>query len=273
MRYHRADMESSVAGTPDDTHLAYLRRLLEGVARGDAGGEFLYITRTEGKPGFWELLGFRVRGMPRCLVGAVHFHAQNDDPLVFARRSLGHFLSSPPQTMGHAGQGYPADLIELRVSLEGESPAELLGRLRRGEPTASLFLDAAQVEVAFDFRPANPSLQRASGPQVRPTRLLFRSREGHLLVGDTLNLGAKLRRGGGFLALTGVVQHLPGRELPLPTLVIHREFLTMMTDSADDGEPDKGDGAGAGLPGAFTPESGNPSHVLDPRLDTGTASG
>lgn len=262
-------MENGAVGTTDDTHLAYLRQLLEGVA-GGGGGEFLYITRTEGKPGFWELLGFRVAGMSGSLVGAVHFQAQNDDPLTFARRSLGHFLSAPPQTMGHGRQGYPADLIELRAPVDGESPPELLGRLRRGEPTASLFLDAGKVEIAFDFRPANPSLQRAPGEHARRTRLLFRSREGHLLAGNTFNLGAKLRRAGGFLALTDVVQHLPARPLTLPTLVIHRDFLTMMTDHPEEeGEPGAGDGATAGLPGAFSPRTGNPSHLLDPRLDTG----
>lgn len=262
-------MESPGAGVSSDTHLAYLRRLLDGVASAVPGGEFLYVTRTEGKAGVWELLGFRVAGLSRSLLGAVHFQSQSDDPLVFARRSIGHFLSAPPKTLALDRESYPADLIELRVPLAGESVPDLLGRLKRGERVAHLYLDAAKVELAFDFRPANPSLQRNPRSETRTRRLLFRSREGHVLTGSTLNLGAKLRRGGAFLALTDVRQHRPDRQLELPTLVVHRDFLTMMAECGG-GDPASGDDgvAAAGAPGAFSPENANPFHLLDPRLDT-----
>jgi hypothetical protein len=258
-------MERPRAGTDEDRHVAYLRQLLEAARSPGSGGEFLYVTRTEGQPGFWELVGFRATGLTRSLLGAIHFQAQSDDPLLFARRSFGHYLSAPPQEVGLDRETFPAALIPLRAPFPDESVPDLLGRLKRGEPTAPLYLDAAHVEVAFDFRPANPSLQRSPGEAARSRRLAFRSREGHVITGTTLNLGARLRRASAFLALTGVRQHLPGRALELPTLVVHRSFLTMMSESAE-GELDF-----ASLPHAFSPDSANPLHLLDPRLDTGAA--
>lgn len=268
VRYDHPAMDSPRPGD-DDAHVAYLRRLLEGVTSSEPGGEFLYATRTEGKAGFWELLGFRVGGLGRTLLGAVRFQAQSDDPLVFARRSIGHFLSAPPQNLGLDRESYPADLIELRVPLEGESVPDLLGRLKRGEATSTLYLDASHVDLAFDFRPGNPSLQRNPQANVQTRRLVFRSREGHVVAGATLNLGAKLRRSGAFLALTDVRQILPHRLLALPTLVVHRSFLAMMA------EPGGSDAAGApaALPEALSAAMANPFHLLDPRLDTGTGSG
>lgn len=259
-------MEPRPAGAADDTNLAYLRQLLAVTPDSEGGGEFLFLTRTEGKAGFWELVGFRVNGLSRALVGAVHFQSQSDDPLRFARRSLGHFLSAPPQSLAVDRDNYPADLLQLQVPEAGESLPDLLGRLRRGERTTSLHLDADHVEIAFDFRRSNPSLQRLPGESSRSRRLLFRTREGHVLGGTTMNLGAKLRRGGAFLALTGVRQHLPGRLLDLPTLVVHRTFLTMLAEP-----PEGADDAAGAVPETFLPQMANPFHLLDPRLDTGAA--
>lgn len=249
--------------TTDDTHLDYLDRLLRAARDPAAGGEFLYATRTEGQSGFWELVGFRVAGLSRALLGAVRFQSQSEDPLLFARRSLGHFLSSPPQALGLDQATYPADLIELRVPREGEPVPELLGRLKRGERTAALYLDAALIELAFDFRPENPSLQRPRGGAGPTRRLVFRSREGHVLSGEAANLTARLRRAGAFLVLTGVEQALEGRTLALPTLVVHRSFLTMLADCSEGGV-----GSGS-LPAAFSAATANPFHLLDPRLDVG----
>lgn len=247
---------------PDDGQLAYLERLLQAARDPASGGEFLYVTRTEGKPGFWELLGFRVTGMSRVLLAAVHFPDQGGDPLHFARRSLVHFLSSPPQTLGIDRTTYPADVLELRLPREGETVPDLLGRLKRGEPTAAVYLDADLVEIACDFRPENPSLMRAPDGGGVGKRLLFRTREGHVLSGVAANLSSRLRRGGAFFALTGVEQVLDGRTLALPTLLVHREFLAMLTDF-----PEAGIAPGS-VPAAFSPATANPFHLLDPRLGT-----
>lgn len=257
-------MQPRASGEPDDPHLGYLRRLLTSAATPEGGGEFLYLTRAEGKAGFWELVGFRATGLSRAVLGAVHFQAQTDAPGVFARRSLGHYLSSPPQEIGLDRETYPAGLIPLRMPVAEESVPDLLGRLKRGESAAPHFVDADHVEVAFDFRPANPSLQRPAAERAPSRRLLFRTRDGHVLVGSTQNLGAKLRRPSPFLALTGVRQLVSGRALDLPTLVVHRGFLTMMCDAAEE------DFNPAVVPAAFSPATANRFHLLDPRLDTGS---
>ncbi|MFP3939234.1 MAG: hypothetical protein ACLF0P_02910 [Thermoanaerobaculia bacterium] len=214
-------MPAPDASQLSEDHLGYVRRLLDGARDPDAAEEFLYAIRTEGKPGFWELLGFRVSGLSWALVGAAHFHAQSDDPLVFARRSLGHFLSSPPQVVGIDRASYPADLVELRVSRAGESLPDLLGRLRYGRPTASVYLDAGLVDLAFDFRP----------------------------------------RAGAFVVLTGVQQLLPDRALRLPTIVVHRTFLTIIAEAPAEGDD-------SALPVPLSPDTANPFHLLDPRLGT-----
>jgi len=256
-------MDARTADEPEDRHLAYLRRLLESASSPGGGAEFLYLTRTEGKPGMWELVGFRTVGLSRAVIGAIHFQSQTEAHAVFARRSLGHYLSAPPQEIGFDRETYPPGLIPVRSPSAGESIPDLLGRLKRGEPTAPLFVDADHVEVAFDFRPANPSLQRPAGEQARARRLVFRTRDGHVLTGTTQNLGAKLRRASVFLALTEVRQHLPGHVLDLPTLVVNRGFLTMMSELSE-GDLDAGS-----LPAAFSAETANPFHLLDPRLGTG----
>lgn len=252
-----------------ESHLPYLERLLEGAVRRQEASEFLYVTRTEGMTGFWELVGFRVPGLERALVGAVHFLSQSDDPLAFARRSLGHFLSSPPQALNLARSSFPADVIEVRVPREGETLPELLGALKRDEATARLYLDTELIELALDFRPGNPSLQRAKAESGPTQRLVFRTRLGHVIRATATNLAVKLRRAGTFVPLTEVEQRVTvggateaARWIPLPTMVVRRDFLTMVME-AEDGD--------AQLPAVFTPSATANGHLLDGRLSTAAA--
>lgn len=248
------------ASAPEtDVHLSYLERLLAGTDAAAAPADFLYLVRPEEGNGFWELIGFRVAGLSRALVGAVLFQNQTREAGRFARRPLGHFLSSPPQNIGLDRSTYPADLIELRVPRADETVPDLLGRLKRGEPTETLYVDADMLEIAWDFRRENPSLERprmAEGPR---QNLLLRTREGHVLAGRSANMTSKLRSNRQFLALTAVEQWLPDRNLPLPTLVVHRRYLTMVAETPDSGRPEA-------MPLAFAADTINPFHLLDPRL-------
>ena len=257
-------LASSSPSPGADPHLAYLDRLLAGTGPAPDGGggagsaDFLYLIRPEESSGFWELIGFRIAGFSRALVGAVQFADQSREPGRYARRSLGHYLSSPPQNIGLDRSTYPADLIELRVPRKGETIPDLLGQLKRGESTGTLYVDADMVEIAWDFRRENPSVERprlAEGPS-QP--LVLRSREGHVLSGRSANMTVKLRSNRQFLVLTSVVQWLPDGTLPLPTLVIHRRYLAMVGERAED-EQDNA------LPTPFTGDV-NPFHLLDPRL-------
>lgn len=242
--------------------LGYLTRLLEGTADPAGPGEFLYLARGADEAYFWELVGFRVVGLSRALLGAVHFQAQTRERSTFARRPLGHFLSSPPQNIALDRANYPADLIEVRVPRQGESLPDLLGRLKRDEPTGTLYLDAEMIEVAFDFRAQNPSLERPRLSGAPGQRLVIRSNEGHVLSGVATNLSARLRSQHQFVALTGVRQWLPEGELRLPTLVLHRRGLTMLTE-IQEGDED------APLPHPFDRRRANPHHILDAGLGTG----
>lgn len=245
----------------DGQRLSYLQRLLESTADPSGPGEFLYLARPTTEGFFWELVGFRVSGLPRALVGAVRFQAQSRDRSSFARRPLGQFLSSPPQNMAMDRASYPADLIEVRVPRQGESLPDLLGQLKRGEPAGTLFLDADMIDVAFDFRVQNPSLERPRLAGGSGQRLMVRSREGHVLSGVATNLSARLRSEHQFVVLTGVEQWLPEDRLRLPTLVFNRTSLTMIT------EVPKGEEA-APLPHPFDRHQANPTHLLDARLGT-----
>lgn len=248
----------------DDPQLPYLERLLGGALGREETSDFLYLTRTEGKPGFWELVAFRVPGLGRAVVGALHFLSQTDDPLAFARRSLGHFLTSPNQPVSAGAASYPADVLDLRIPREGESLPDLLGALKRGERTASLYLPKDRVEAAVDFRSENPSLQR-SGPKSGSTqRVLFRTSAGHVIRATATNFAVSLRRPGSFLALTRGHQLLPDSVWsPLPTVVVHRRFLIAFTDPPDDDD--------APLPPPFSPATAAGGHLLDARLGTGAA--
>lgn len=245
-----------------DSHLAYLERLLDGAVRRESAGEFLYITRTEGRPGFWELLAFKVPGLERAIVGAVRFQPQSDDPIAFARRSLAHYLTTPPQPISVVKASYPADVIELRVPREDETLPDLVGALKRGEETACFYLDTELIEVAADFRAENPSLQRPVHETGSSQRLVFRTASGHVLRATATNLAQKLRRAGPFVTLTGVEQlGAGGGWIRLPTLVVRRTFLVGFTDPPEDGDPR--------LPAPFSPAIATTGHLLDVRLATG----
>ncbi len=244
-----------------DSQLDYLERLLSPADDSTGPAEFLYIVPLEGEPAFWELVGLRVEGLSRALLGAVRFQAQTRDRSRFARRSLASYLSSPPRSIGIDHSTYPADLVELRVPREGETFPDLLARLKSGQRTGSVHVDADLVELAWDFRPENPSTERPKRGQSPGECLLLRSREGHVLVGESTNLTTKLRSSRHFIALTGVAQWLPDRRFSLPTLVIHRRFLTMVSNLSDDRDSDAGK-----LPAPFARETLNPFHLLDPRL-------
>lgn len=251
---------NSSPDTGEAQRLSYLKRLLEGTADPAGPGEFLYLARGTTEGFFWELVGLRVKGLTRALVGAVHFQSQTRERSTFARRPLGHFLSSPPQNIALDRASYPADLIEVRVPCRGESLPDLLGRLKQGEPTGTLYLDAEMIEAAFDFRAQNPSLERPRAARPVGQRLVVRSREGHVLSGVTTNLSARLRSEHQFVALAGVEQWLPEGKLRLPTLVLHRRTLTMLTEI-----PEGEEGL---LPHPFDRTRANASHILDARLGT-----
>lgn len=250
----------------NDGHLAYLRQLLEArLAEGAAGegdgpdlgpGEFLYLVRNDDGSGFWELVGVRVPGYDRAILGTIYFRTQSTDSWQNARRSLASFLTAPPNTLAMDRATFPAKLIEMNVPAAGEDVPDLLRRMKAGEGGQPLFIDAAVVQLAFDFRPGNPSIDRAGARlDAASQAMIFRTCQGHIFSGVAADLGSKMRRGAEFVGVTEVEQTIPTGSLPLPTLVLQRRNLAAIAERED-----------RALPELFSPQNANPCHLLDPRL-------
>lgn len=140
-----------------------------------------------------------------------------------------------------------------------------LEELKAGGGGPGLFVDTEQIELAFDFRPENPSLQRLhqgrTGAVRAPTRFAFRTRSGHVPAADAPDLQLKLHRDHPFLALQGVVQVTGRGPIRLPTLTIARRLLTLVAALPDGAEP-----PGQLLPEPLGAAMADPSHLLDRRL-------
>jgi hypothetical protein len=217
---------------PGGRHLAHVATLLRVLAQhreqGAAalpGSPSLFLVREEGDA-FWELVGLRVRGLPHLLVAALRFARQaNAGP--HARRSLCHYLCSPPKDLGLSRIARPSHLVEFLMPSADETIPEFQARMQARETPRSMFLDVDSVDYAFDFRTANPSVDRGHRPgNHTPECHLFRTSEGHVLSGMSHGLHAKLHGDQSFVVLRDAVQHGPGGDRVLPTLVLHRRLVS-----------------------------------------------
>lgn len=259
-------------------HLPHLLLLLHVIERqrGHAAAAALppvplgiYLARDEGEF-FWELIACRVRGYPALLFGAVRFRRQagrneQDD---FSRQSLVSYLSAPMREVALDRTPRPPHLVELLVPESCETVSEFLERSRRGEPCRKLLVDRHELELAFDFRLANPSRSKpAAAGEELPERHLFRTAEGHVLSAYPHQLPAKLYRSEDFVGLTRPTQHSATADRALPTLVVHRRYLTM-TSRVELGGTERT----LQRMTCFHPSLANPRHLLDPRLESYRAS-
>jgi hypothetical protein len=138
-----------------------------------------------------------------------------------------------------------------------------LERARRGEACRSLVIDRREIELALDFRLENPSKTRpvAAEPEAGE-RHLFRTSAGHILSGYPHHLPAKLHRADDFVALTRPTQHTATHDRPLPTLVVHRGYLTMAA------KVEGGIERWLERTAPFQASLANPKHLLDPLLES-----
>ena len=120
-----------------------------------------------------------------------------------------------------------------------------------------ILLDKSLVQVLFDLRAQNPSKEKLGQPakSVRQT-VVMRTRDGHVLSGNLLDLEMKLRRDLPFVALTMGVQHTIHGNVPLPTLFLHRRYISMLAAADDAPLEDQ-----LSLI-AFQPENANPLHLV-----------
>jgi hypothetical protein len=215
------------------SHVANLLRHIQSVRgrNGDAASSAsppdLFLARDD-TTHFWELVGFRTRGHAAIIVGAVRFPRQPSKTEPYARRSLVHYLCSPPKELGTGGVARPAGMIEVALPEVDERIPDFLVRFHDQPGSRSFFIDAEHLEFAFDFRVENPSEDRHVRMNQKHQELhIVRTIAGHVLSGRSEGLHTKLHKDGSFLALSQAVQHTPASKLLLPNLALHRSFLTM----------------------------------------------
>ena len=249
-------------------HLPHLLLFLDAVekAREAAGAESkvsippqAFVLREQEKH-FWELLGFSIRGFPSLLVGGVRFRRQQAGQ--HSRQSLGSFLSASTREVDLHEAPVPSHLVEIMVSNRRQSVHDFLKECRHGAEYPMIKVAKRDIRFAFDFRLANPSRSHhRHGANPGQNLHLFRTADGHVLSAIPHQLPAKLHRNDAFLALTRPTQYTATTVKPLPTLVVHRDYLVMTGEVEDSLQP----WLYGSMP--FHVELANASHVLDPDLE------
>ena len=188
-----------------------------------------FLVREDGDA-FWELLALRVKGYSAILIGAVKFQRQvSPKGIRHARRPLAMYLSLLPKELGLAKAARPANLLEMLLPEVDEKIPAFQARIGSGGRGRTLFIDVETIEIAFDFRFENPSVEREQGVyQGTPEMHLFRTLEGHVLSGITHGLHRRLHLGGSFFTMQQPLQYTPSGIQLLPSaLVLHRSFVAV----------------------------------------------
>jgi hypothetical protein len=216
------------------SHLRHVVEHLERVRSGHTvtpNPDAVYLGGEEGEY-FWELVGMRLVGCPVVVLAALRFRRHDLPGIDFARESLATYLFPPPAPRNTEDRGMiPALLPNARERI----PTFLSG-LRAGRAVAPVYLDPAHIEVAFDFRMHNPwaleSVRRAVGPL---RSFIFRTRDGHLLRGQSRAAPGANGFADGFVAIQTPVQLVGANTVPLPTLIVRRSYLGLIVDVTDEG--------------------------------------
>lgn len=216
--------------SPHVAHVkAHLKRLTGGLSA-LPGAETLYLGH-EDQDHFWELLGFRVTGHPAVMLGAARFQRHDCPGVEHSRESLAAYLTAPPAPMGSPFGPARAGEISLYLPRWHERIPGFLERLRGGPDHAPVHLHPALIQVAFDFRMANPSgmetAKRRAGPM---SPFLFRTTAGHVLRGDSHGPGPR----GGFVAITGCEQLGSTGRRALGAVMLNSIFIALAVPLEDE---------------------------------------
>ena len=176
---------------------------------------------------FHEAIGLRLLGNPVVVIGAFRFRHLHLPGEEHARESLTAYFSSPPapNASGYAGAG--AGEVTALLPRWHETIPTFLSRLRAGADYTPVHFSARLVQVAFDFRLKNPSVLEAEKQRAGPmVPHLFRTVEGHVLRGNSHGRARKVGDDH-FVAVTECEQLTPKGAIPLPSVMLHREFVAM----------------------------------------------
>lgn len=204
---------------------------------------------------FWEVVGFRIRGVPSLVLGALRFQRQELPGREHARESLSAYLSAPPPPLVTRQGAARSGEISAFLPRWSETVPEFLDRLRAGVETDAVHLRPDLIEVAFDLRKDNPgayeSGRQRAGPLVPHA---IRTGDGHVLYGL-----ARYQAGDpdAFVALTQVQQFAPRQKISLPAIMVNREYISAMVVLSD--EPTR---MAAAQWAPFLPATANERHLL-----------
>ena len=204
-----------------------------------------------------EIVGFRMRGHARALMGAFIVPRHHRSAVPNGRPSLASFLSKPPRSIGYAVEPSPPGHITVFMPHLTESIPDFMERMRTDGGSA-INVDASVIDIAFDLRLSNPSeIRKHSHAVARPVRSVFRTIAGHVLSGVSVGLQQTLHKDNRFIALASPVQHRPSGDTPLPTLAVNRSILALQSPLDDGGI---GDAVRSTL--AFHPDTASDEHLL-----------
>ncbi|MGD2067813.1 MAG: hypothetical protein PVI57_03945 [Gemmatimonadota bacterium] len=218
------------AGNPHLEHVKeHLGRLASGVTSTRRPDE-VYLGHDEGSH-FWELVGLRMAGHPTVVLAAFRFHRQDHPGADDARESLAAYLSSPPPPLSSPfGAAMPGEISAYLPRWHEAIPA-FLARLRAGPDYAPVHFVPRLVQMAFDFRPTNPSAMEAAKRRAGPmSPFLFRTTRGHVLRGWSRGPDAR----GGFIAVTRCEQLTPAGPKPVGSLMLNPEFIALSVPLNDE---------------------------------------
>lgn len=177
---------------------------------------------------FWELIGVRIEGMKDVLLGAVKFQRQAEGSV--ARRALSQYLSSPASPLDTHSADYPSHLLKLALRPSTTALTDFVSGLNRGEEPKVALIDLEMVQLCFDFRRENPSIEKSRFSNIGSKKMCLRSVEGHVVTGTMHSPLKSLRREDRFLGLSGVVQHSGIGELQMPDLIANRSFFSVAAE-------------------------------------------
>lgn len=247
------------AGERARQHLARYHAALDahgGIGSDRVTPESLYFV--DGAPeALREVVGFRMRGHPRALMGAFILPRHHRSPVPNGRPSLASFLSKPPRNVGYAVESTAPGHITVFLPDLDESIPSFMERLRE-EGGSAIHVDASVIDIAFDLRLSNPSEIRSHSHAVaRPARSVFRTIGGHVISGVSVGLQQTLHKEDRFIALASAVQHRPCGDIPLPALAVNRSILALQSPlSAAESQ----DAVRSTL--AFHPDTASDEHIL-----------
>ena len=238
-------------------HVRHVRAHLERLAGGEGPApdpKAVFLGPDEGSH-FWEVVGFRIRGVPTVVLGALRFQRQDLPDREHARESLGTYLSSPPPPLVTRQGAARSGEVSAFLPRWAETIPEFLDRLRAGIETDAVHLSPDLVEVAFDLRIGNPGAydlgQRRAGPLVPHA---IRTADGHVLYGLARHQAGDPDA---FVALTQVQQFAPRQRINLPAIMVNREYISAMVALSD--EPTR---LAAAQWATFLPSTANERHLL-----------